>query len=283
MQTWIQRNDGTRIPIDAHCAFGRAQRNAVRLDSPAASRKHAYIHAQQSETGPEFWLADLGSTNGTLRNGKRLTIPTRLGDGDVITILEESFVFHTEHHLGVTSRTQEPPTVAVRGLQLCWLLMVDIVQFTALSREQEPDALGVLVGAWIRDCRDAIEENGGTIDKFLGDALFAYWPDAPEMPARVAATLGQLRRRQAQQAPTFRIVLHHGRGVVQGSAGGANNLSGPEIIAVFRLEKLCAKLGARAIVSAPAVAALGTAMTFSPLGEHPLDGFPGLHAVFGLR
>src|SRR6201999_709122 len=121
-----------------------------------------YIHAQQAETGPEFWLADLGSVNGTLHNGRRLTIPARLNDGDVIAILEESFVFHTEHDRHGTLRTQEPPTIAVRALQLCWLLMVDIAQFTALSREQEPDALAVMVGAWIRDCRDAIEGNGGT-------------------------------------------------------------------------------------------------------------------------
>jgi adenylate cyclase len=284
MHTWIERSDGTRIPIEAHCAFGRAQGSIVRLASPGASRKHAYIHAQQADAGPEFWLADLGSLNGTLRNGKRLTIPTRLNDGDVITILEESFVFHTEHD-PATFKMQEPPTIAVRGLQLCWLLMIDIAQFTALSRQQEPDALGVLVGAWFRDCRDAIEGNGGTIDKFLGDALFAYWPEGPGVPGRVASALQQLRQRQAQQPPNFRIILHRGRGVVQGSAGGANNLSGPEVIAVFRLEKLCAKLGEGVLASAAAVAALGPteAAVFSPRGEHPLDGFPGLHAVFGLR
>jgi class 3 adenylate cyclase len=281
MNTWIETADGRQIPIDAHCSFGRAQGASVRLASPAASRKHAYIHAQQSESGPEFWLADLGSTNGTLRNGKRLTMPARLGNGDTITILEETFTFHTKFDPAHTQRQSQPPTIPVRALQQCWLLMVDIAQFTTLAREQTPDALGVLVGAWVRDCRDAIETNGGVIDKFLGDALFAYWRHDEAAPARVALAIRLLRARQAQ-APKFRIVLHHGAGVIQGAAGGANNLSGPEIIAVFRLEKICANLGEPAALSAAAAAAIGPHLPCRALGEFALDGFPGKHAVYGI-
>ncbi len=281
MNTWIERTDGTRIPIDAHCSFGRLTSAHVRLASPAASRKHAYLHVQQTENGSEFWLADLGSTNGTLRNGKRLTLPTRLSDGDEITILEETFTFHTEFDAAKTQRFTEPATIPLRALRQCWLLMVDIAGFTTLARELTPDELGVMVGAWVRDSRDVIEGNGGTIDKFLGDALFAYWPHDANAAERVAVAIRQLRERQ-KQPPKFRVVLHLGPGVVHGSAGGANNLSGPEIIAVFRLEKICANLGESAVLSAAAATALGAHVSSKSLGEFTLDGFPGKHAVYGL-
>ena len=80
--------------------------------------------------------------------------------------------------------------------------------------------------------------------------------------------------------PDFRIVLHYGRASISGGAGGADNLSGADVIAVFRMEKVCAKLGNDSIVSAAAAAALPPTCRCEPVGEHPLDGFAGTHAMF---
>ena len=64
--------------------------------------------------------------------------------------------------------------------------------------------------------------------------------------------------------------------------GGANNLSGPEVIYTFRLEKVCSGLGTDTIVSTAASAALSSSWSCESLGRHPLDGFPGSHEVFRL-
>ena len=121
MRAWLEKNDGSRVVFEANCYLGRAHASTVHLQSPGASRRHAHIHAQQSETGIEFWIADLGSTNGTLRNGKRITIPCRLVDGDVVAILEDSFVFHTDASsvIAAAADTDAPATVAVLASPLC--------------------------------------------------------------------------------------------------------------------------------------------------------------------
>ena len=283
MNSWIEKDDGSCVPIEGDCYFGRSHANTIRLKAPGASRRHAHIHAQQAENITEYWLIDLGSTNGTLRNGKRMTLPCRLKDGDVISILGESFVFRLEAELVPSfCQTNAPITMPVHARLLCWLLMVDIKHFTDLSRRLDTDSLSLKVGTWLRQCRDAIEGAEGVVDKFLGDAVFAYWKQGPEVPNRVGKALHRLRQLQRLRDPDFRIVLHYASATLQGGAGGANNLSGSEIIYTFRLEKLCASLQSDTLVSEAARAVFPAGWIVEPLGRHPLDGFPDTHLVHRL-
>ena len=160
--------------------------------------------------------------------------------------------------------------------------MVDIKHFTTLSRQLDTDTLSLKVGTWLRQCRDAIESAGGVVDKFLGDAIFAYWIKSPTAPDQVGQALRQLIEVQRRRDPDFRIVLHYAQTTMEGGAGGANNLSGPEVIYVFRLEKVCSALEADSIVSDAARAALPAGWSCQSMGSHPLDGFPGDHAVHRL-
>lgn len=284
MRAWLEKKDESRVAFETNCYLGRSHASTVHLQSAGASRRHAHIHAQESDTGTEFWIADLGSTNGTLHNGKRVIIPSRLKDGDVITILEESFVFHTDDNSAspMAFETDAPATVAVHASPLCWLLMLDIKNFTQLSRDLPPDQLSLKVGTWLRQCRDLIEGAGGVVDKFLGDAIFAYWKHDSATAAQVAGTLRQLSAMQRARDPDFRIVLHHARTTMAGGAGGANNLSGPEVIYVFRMEKVSSGLKTDSILSEPASTALGAACSSVALGRHPLDGFSGTHPLYKL-
>jgi adenylate cyclase len=283
MNAWIETHAGNQIAIEANCYFGRAQSNTVRVEALGASRRHAHIHAQHADNRTEYWLADLGSTNGTLCNGKRITIPHRLKDGDIVNIMGETFVFRLERRTAAPFHTADAPaTVVMRAQPVCWLLMVDIKRYTNLSRQLDTDSLSLKVGTWLRLCRDAIESAGGVVDKFLGDAIFAYWKNNPEAPALVSRALQQLIELQQRRDPDFRIVLHRAAATLEGGAGGANNLSGPEVIYAFRLEKVCSTLGTDTIVSAAASGALSGQWSCESMGRHPLDGFPGTHEVFRL-
>lgn len=283
MKAWIETSEGNRIPIESNCYFGRSPSNSVQLSSPSASRRHAHIHAQQSEKGIEYWLADLGSTNGTLCNGKRITIPARLTHGDVLHIADEEFVFKVERKTLVPFfDTETPPTMVVRASQMCWLLMIDIKRYTRLASELDTNLLAQKVGTWLRQCRDTINASGGVVDKFLGDAIFAYWLHDPEAPAKIASVVRQLGELQRVRDPDFRIVVHHGPVTISGGAGGADNLSGSEVVRVFRMEKVCSKLEIDSILSEAAAREIQPECASESIGAHPLDGFPGMHALFKL-
>lgn len=179
MNAWIESADGARTAIESNCYFGRSHVNTVQLQSPGASRRHALIHCQQADSDKEYWLADLGSTNGTLCNARRVTLPVNLKEGDVIGILAENFTFHRLNP-GNASRgdildTQTADTVKIHAKIRCWFVMLDIKSYTTLSCQLDENALGLKVGQWLRQIRDITENAGGVVDKFLGDAVFVYW------------------------------------------------------------------------------------------------------------
>ncbi|MDH4101821.1 MAG: DUF3662 and FHA domain-containing protein [Thermoleophilia bacterium] len=68
--------------------LGRSRDAGVRISDVNSSRKHAEIRQE----GSTFWVVDLGSTNGTLVNGKRVD-RKRLRDGDRITLGSTEIVF----------------------------------------------------------------------------------------------------------------------------------------------------------------------------------------------
>jgi hypothetical protein len=73
---------GRRVELDASTVvLGRAKDSTVVLDDPSVSRRHAEVRSEPDG----HWVIDLGSTNGTEVNGRRID-RAKLDIGDVITI-----------------------------------------------------------------------------------------------------------------------------------------------------------------------------------------------------
>ena len=69
--------------------IGRSARNDLCIEDPFTSR----LHAEVRKRGDTFWIGDLGSANGTLLNGARLTEPVQLRDRDIVRIGETEIEF----------------------------------------------------------------------------------------------------------------------------------------------------------------------------------------------
>jgi adenylate cyclase len=83
----------------------------------------------------------------------------------------------------------------VRNLTIMFL---DIRDFTTISERMEATALTKLLNDFLTPMSEAVMENGGTIDKYIGDSIMAFWNAPLDEPdhARLAcrATL-EMRRR----------------------------------------------------------------------------------------
>ena len=82
-------NPGTRAELaDAPLLIGRGSDAAIKLDDDYVSTRHARVAA----SGDEWFVEDLGSTNGTYVGPVRITQPTTIGLGVQVrvgkTILE---------------------------------------------------------------------------------------------------------------------------------------------------------------------------------------------------
>src|ERR671921_1381582 len=67
------------------------------------------------------------------------------------------------------------PPVMVSERRLVSVLFADLVGFTTLSEHRDPDEVRELLGRYFDRCRQLIERYGGTVEKFIGDAVMAIW------------------------------------------------------------------------------------------------------------
>ncbi len=280
---WIEPSDGAPIPLTGNCTLGRSSGSHIVIADVKVSRHHATIHAQDAG---EFWLIDLGSSNGTLLNDRRVARPVRLQDGDRISIADTSLLFRQ-----AVADVEDPSTLAAATVmnvrsETRWLLLADLEGFTPLSQRLAPDALATLVGQWVRAGREIVESHGGTLNKYLGDGYLACWPDHPDSPAQVAAAVLAFHEQWKTAEPKFRIVVHRGTISIGGAAAasfGEEALMGPELNFTFRVEKIAATAGAAFCFTPAARQALGDALPLQPIpGTHELKGFPGRYEFFRL-
>src|ERR1700744_4923337 len=123
---WLDTGD-QRLPLAGKTlSLGRAKGNNVVFTSDKVSRRHALVHSQGVA---EFSLVDLGSSNGTHLNGRRVIHPVSLQNGDVIQIGEQSLIFHVEEivdHEDQIYHTEAQLTVRDVSELTCWFLLLDI-------------------------------------------------------------------------------------------------------------------------------------------------------------
>lgn len=134
------------------------------------------------------------------------------------------------------------------------VLFTDISGFTKLAEQRSPEELAGLLNEHFALLGSCVEAENGTVDKYIGDSLMAFWgaPEAqPDHAARalraaramaLAVAEDNLRRQAAgQPAVHLRIGLHSGPAVV-GNIGAPSRMNytliGDTVNVAQRLEAL---------------------------------------------
>ena len=284
LAAWLDVGNRQFPLIGKTLSLGRAKDNNVVFSSNKVSRRHAIVHAQGAS---EFSIVDLGSSNGTHLNGRRVIGPIALQHGDVIQIGEQNLTFRLETAKNGKEEIHATETqMTVRDVNelTCWFLLLDIQNFVRLSTELQTDELARMVGAWLAECRRVVEENGGTLSKFLGDGVLVYWDTRFCDTTNVAEAVNLLRLMQARGQPSFRWALHFGTAVF-GSAAAPGEVSalGHDLNFLFRIERVAASNGFQSVLSEAANARIGTLLGTEALGAFPIKGLEGEYPLFGRR
>ncbi len=281
----MEGEGGVRISLHGMCTFGRVQGNTVVLSTAKVSRRHAMIHEQEGE----FWLVDLGSTNGVQVNGDRVTHPVRLRIDDRIQMPDNLLTFKT--HLDCTpppKPLRAPPlrqsrmTVADVRLTQCWILLADLQGFTQMSQQVDAEKLAPMVGHWIAQCQTILSKHKGVLAKFLGDGFMAYWSDRERSAASVASACRDFQELQ-KCPPPFRVIVHYGVISFGGhSPDASHTMIGRELNFAFRLEKVAARLNLPCIFSDAAASQLQEHLPLVTCGKQKVPDFAPARTCFTL-
>jgi adenylate cyclase len=291
------QGDSFEVPIGNTATIGRTRENTVCLNSsPLVSRQHAVIRCHN---GYQYQVIDLGSRNGTFVNDQRVVVPVTLSNGSRIRIADNVMTFSEE--MADTTQEHLQLTVAGSGTHQAIvsrpvsLLVCDIRGFSSMSERTAPNDVAQVLGAWFRETSNLVTDTNGTIDKFIGDAMLAYWGNAHDAPLDCAAALEAGRKMLARAAvrswPTgepFRIAvaLHFGNvtcsNVGVDAAGRDATIIGDAVNTVFRLEALSKQLGRSLVFSSDFAEHLSLTGDFEDLGEQSLKGKTQAVRVFSL-
>jgi class 3 adenylate cyclase/tetratricopeptide (TPR) repeat protein len=122
-----------------------------------------------------------------------------------------------------------PPAREVR--KTVTVLFADVVGSTALGESRDPEAVRALMATWFDDARTILGRHGGTVEKFIGDAVMAVFgiPRTHEDDA-----LRAVRAAAELQRPELRIGVNTGE-VVAGE--GETMVTGDAVNVAARLEQ----------------------------------------------
>jgi class 3 adenylate cyclase len=277
-QAWLEMADGRMLWLDkGACTLGRGTNCTHVLDLPGISRSHAML-----QPGPAggYMLADLRSTNGTYHNGIRLEQVAQLRDGDKIELGDVALIYRCQHTPGEEGDGGATSVLIHSGK--CWLLMLDIVGFTAHTQRVGTDAATEDFKKWLELVRPILLRAGCTINAYLGDALFAYWRQDKHNPFKVTTALRELVAAQPASPRPFRILLHQGSVRISGGLQG-ENLAGSDVIYLFRIEKSTKPLGSTCVLSEAAAVSLDLTGSTRNLGRHAVTDYEGSHGFYGLE
>jgi adenylate cyclase len=109
------------------------------------------------------------------------------------------------------------------------ILFSDIRGFTTIAESMGPDAIAGLLTEYFSEMVEIIFEHGGTLDKFVGDAIMALWGapiahvDDPDQALRAAVAMQQgIRRLNEHWISTGRPELGVGIGINYGEVFAGN-------------------------------------------------------------
>lgn len=241
---------------------GRGKENDLVIADPCISRNHAIL--QLTETG-EFILIDLGSRNGTFVNDRPVNnLPVVLQHSAIIFFGKTKVEFHCPGSLNTSNGGKDTNPInmtasALHERRLTSVLVVDMRNFTVLTRQVKDSLLSALIGSWFQQSGNIIRQSGSWVDKYIGDAVMAVWFHEQQSVTsadilKILRCVDQLRAMTAALSQEYPLPfeLRIGVGIntgyaMVGNTGSRNHPDytaiGDTVNAAFRLETSTKEMG----------------------------------------
>lgn len=195
-----------------------------------------------------------------------------------------------------TEILRDPDALKLHGEKReIFVVFSDLEGFTKLSHAIEPEMVAILLNRYLETLSNIVLDHGGTIDKFVGDAVVAFWgapisrPDDGARAVKAAIAMNaageDFRKSAPEGVPPIgqtRVGLHYGEAIV-GNFGGEGRIQytalGDSMNTAARLESANKYIKTGVLVSEEAASRTGLDI-FRPLGRIALSGRSTPVAIF---
>jgi class 3 adenylate cyclase len=182
------------------------------------------------------------------------------------------------------------------------IMFTDIRAFSTLAEKMRPYEIAELLNRHFNLLAACIEGEGGTVDKYIGDSIMAFWGAPEDMTdhaaraVRAAAAIQHAVTRDIQQQRhiggvevAVRIGIHTGP-VIVGNIGSESRLNytvvGDAVNIASRIEALAKESNPTddcvVLLSEATAQAAGPGFDLAPIGEYSVKGRAGTVAVYRL-
>ena len=168
------------------------------------------------------------------------------------------------------------------------LLFTDLAGFTGISEALPAETVAKILNRHFGEMTEIVIRHHGTLDKFIGDAVMAFWgapiPDPEQSRNALGAAIDMQKTIAAMRAelavtggPTMRmrIGLHRGECIV-GNMGGSNRFDytaiGDNVNLAARLERVNNVYGTEILVSEAVAKAVGATSALRPVDTVRVKG-----------
>jgi adenylate cyclase len=183
------------------------------------------------------------------------------------------------------------------------VLFSDIVSFTTLSEKLKPEEVVSILNRHLTNCVEAIMENKGTLDKFIGDAILAFYGapveygDEPLRAVKSALKMVEYGEKLAEELHkegfpfdfSFGIGIHYGKAVI-GNIGSPVRMDytciGDAVNTASRIEGLTRNLKRKILISEEVYDQVKDKVNCEDMGFHMVKGKEKpvhIYAVKGLK
>ncbi len=261
----LQSDSGTRrfALVEGKCwTVGRGEESNIVIKDRCISRNHAML--QSTESG--YYLIDMGSSNGTFVNGRRVSVPLIIHDGDTVTFGQTELKFFRPRIEEASINSGDEITIdgtvtsILHVRKLMSVMVVDMRNYTVLARQTDENLLSEVMTTWFRNAGHIIRRYGSWVDKYIGDAVMALWFHNSETVTKqemmgilhALNDIDRMTKALSKRYPLpFELRVGAGINTGYGMVGNAGSSSQPDYTALgdtvnsaFRLESITKEIGA---------------------------------------
>ncbi len=195
----------------------------------------------------------------------------------------------------VTELMREQAKLEIKK-QYCSIMFTDIRNFTALAEQTSSHELFAILNEYNDVLVDAIFKYEGTLDKFLGDGILAYFGAPQKHPMHEANAvlcaleiqmrideLNQTRKASGKLSLDVGVGIHSGEaalGLIGTHDRREYTIIGDTVNLACRIESLTKQLGTQILVSETTASKIGPAISMRNLGTYQVKGRNQGVAVF---